>query len=205
MASAAHLNSRQIHTGDIIITENAKDEKDGHVISHCVICTQSGILGLMGQRIGQVAHAMGGVAGLAPLDDFGRNDGRVFRANGLTKAQQTEIQIQARGLGARVIYGFESRRDLARLSYLGSGGIKWYENLRTKLTPENAQNADIELVCSQFVVAVIQLALLSDDPIFINLDARATLPRTLRNYLSERKHGWTEVGTYNRAHVQSTD
>jgi hypothetical protein len=119
-----------------------------------------------------------------------------FRANGLTRAQASDIQSTAREIKAAASYGASRAifKSWSGSSSFGKGALTRLQKYQTRM--QNHQGVLKNVYCSELVVVAYQLGLHLDQTngAWIGLDGKHTLPSTLKTWLTRHAAAWTCMG-----------
>ncbi|MBR0656416.1 hypothetical protein [Plastoroseomonas arctica] len=190
--AAKPLDAKGIWPGDILISDEAV------LVSHSAVCVEDD----------KIAHAMGGVPLLGSLLDFEKGKGTVYRANpNLTYPDTANLWRVCQALAPKMKFGTNYATLVFGSAEYGAGAAAWKASMQEMyingvFATKSDQGKPANLVCSQFVVLAMQIALGEKHVSFIKLDGRYTLPKTLRSYLVGAGSGWRAVGPYNRGVFQ---
>jgi hypothetical protein len=189
------LEKNAVMAGDIIISGESV------AVSHSAVCIWED----------QIAHSMGGTPVLGALEDFGKDKATVYRANpDLAYVDTALLWRVCQALAPKVKYGTSLPALVFGSASYGSGAAAWVADMRTRyvngeFATKDQQGQMANLVCSQSVVLVLQLALGEKHASFIKLDGRYTLPKTLRAYLTAPGSNWRVVGPFSRRYITLGD
>ncbi|WP_372398128.1 hypothetical protein ABMY26_15410 [Azospirillum sp. HJ39] len=187
-------------SGDIIISDGT--------ISHCALVIGEKVVYLRNKVRTDWAtlHATGfgsdqprnGIK-KGELTNMGR--GRLFRSRVMTDQQAEAVQATALRLQlASSSYG-TSRAVFAWAgsTSFGEGAFGRLQKYKERLSHTEHQGVVKNVFCSEFVILCYQLSFLDDaqktrqtNPLFINLDAKHSYPKHLREYLRKNPTHWEE-------------
>jgi len=193
------LAETAILPGDIIISDESV------AVSHSAICVGgNSIRDAAGNVLpdNAIAHAISGAPVLGKLEDFGKDKATVYRANpDLSLVDTAMLYRVSQAMAPKVQYGTNYASLVFGSASFGAGAKTWLDDMRNRyingeFTTKDDQGKMANLVCSQFVVLIVQLALGEAHKSFIKLDARYTLPKTLRTYLMTVGSNWRVVGPF---------
>ncbi|MFS2011760.1 hypothetical protein ACCD06_18060 [Azospirillum sp. CT11-132] len=185
--------------GDIIIADGT--------VSHCAIVIGEKVKYSSGVRTDwMVLHATG-FGSEQPRDGIKKSDvinmgaGRLFRPRAMSDAQAQAVQDTALRLHkasssygtARAVFAW------AGSTGFGTGAFGRLQKYKERLSHTEHQGAVKNVFCSEFVILCYQLAFLDEaqktrqtNPLFINLDAKHSYPKHLRQYLRTNATVWEE-------------
>lgn len=179
-----HTGTSILKSGDILIADAKK------TVSHCGIC--------VGERNGKADYVIHATSKGIKINDPSEwyIDSDVFRGAGLTKGEANSIEEIARKIAESAEYG-KNRAifgSWSASSSYGSGARARLQKYRDRL--RDHQGVVKNVFCAELVVLAYQLALPENHRLFIQKDAKHTLPKTLRDYLRQNASDWVELGTY---------
>ncbi|CAO3415764.1 hypothetical protein [Azospirillum endophyticum] len=186
--------------GDIIISDGT--------ISHCALVIGEKVVYMRNKvRTDWATLHATGFGSEHPRDGIKKGEltnmgrGRLFRSRTMTDPQAEALQATALRLQlasssygtARAVFAW------AGSTSFGTGAFGRLQKYKERLSHTEHQGVVKNVFCSEFVILCYQLAFMDDaqktrqtNPLFINLDAKHSYPKHLREYLRKNSTHWEE-------------